>query len=102
MRKRGSDMDSKDSRKQQRGSFSPWAVTALVAMLAVVICTGAIWRSEVYKKALEQRERDFNAQVNEEKRKTAEDFEEKYRADRVSYQVMARRIEMEKNKSKAK
>jgi len=52
------------------------------------------------KRILQKSEEDFKKQLSMEQEKIRKDSEEKYRADMVSYQAMAKRIELEKNKTK--
>lgn len=53
-----------------------------------------------FKQALEKKEVELNTQITQEKQKAYKDLEEKYQADRVSYEAMAKRLELEKQKIK--
>ena len=70
-----------------------WVMIGVV-VVAVVVCLAALRRSEEYRQRLSVRDRDFEVRVNEEKKKIAEDLDEKHRADRISYEAMSRRIDL--------
>ena len=42
---------------------------------------------------------EFNQRLEEERKKIEQDLEEKYQADKVSYDAMAKRLEMEKQRA---
>ncbi len=86
--------------RRQVGFISPWIVSALVAVVAVVVCSWVIHQRDAYKKELARSEQNFQTRVDAEKVKIVEDLEEKYRADRVSYEVMARRMEKSQDQLK--
>ena len=46
-----------------------------------------------------EKEKDFESRLNKEKEIIREDMQEKYQADMVSYEAMAKRLELEKNKA---
>lgn len=53
-----------------------------------------------YKIQLERKNTEVTNRIKEEKKKVYKDLEEKYQADRVSYEAMARRLEIEKKKAR--
>ncbi len=54
----------------------------------------------ILKTSIDKREVKFQKQLESEKEKIMKDLEEKYRADIVSYRAMAKRLEIEKKKTK--
>jgi len=52
------------------------------------------------RKADITKKQELDLKVSQEKELIKKDFEERYRADRVSYKAMAKRLEMEKQKAK--
>jgi hypothetical protein len=83
------------------GAFLPWIVVLLVIIVAGVICVISVMKSEHYAKELAKRDQEFAATVSGEKVKIQEDLEEKYRADRISYEVMARQMARQANSQRA-
>ena len=49
--------------------------------------------------SLDKREQEFEKKVEVEQKKIREDLEEKYQADMVSYEAMAKRLALEKERS---
>lgn len=85
-------------KKLNRIGISGLGVTAVIIVVgAVVVCFWAFHQRDIYKNQLEVRNRDFQAEVQSEKLKISEDLEEKYRADRISYEVMARQMASQRN-----
>jgi len=52
------------------------------------------------RKADIKKKQELALKVSQEKELIKKDFEERYRADRVSYKAMAKRLEMERQKAK--
>lgn len=77
-----------------------WIVVGLVVIVAAVVCMLLIRQSDHCKKELVLRDQTFQVRVDAEKVRITQDLEEKYRADRISYEVMARRIEKSKDQIK--
>lgn len=71
------------------------AVTALIILTVIVINNHRI-TSQVVKQELSKKEWAFSEELSKERKFIARDLEEKYRADQVSYQAMAKRLEIEK------
>lgn len=76
---------------------SEWIVVGLVVIVAIAACMLVISQRDHYKKELVLRDQTFQARVDLEKVKITEDLEEKYRADRISYEVMARQMAKHQN-----
>ncbi len=77
------------------------------AILVCALCVVTVYlfiRSSMVKKTYEQEieKKDANMvqQINEERERTIKDMNEKYLADQVSYQAMAKRLEAEKKRIK--
>jgi len=83
------------------GKFLLAAAAAVVALL--VLAAGVYFRSAYIRnrlnEALANRESELNAMVAKERSKIYKDLDEKYRADRVSSQALAKRLEIEKQKT---
>ena len=76
-----------------------------LAILILGIITLYLYRNtlglkENFKKELLGKEAELTGRLAKEKAKIYEDLDEKYRADMVSYQAMAKRLEIEKGKVK--
>lgn len=76
-------------------------------VVILAFCGGLFWIFTIYQKIEKVRqeknfikEKEFNERLAVERGKIEEDLEEKYRADRVSYEAMARRLEMEKQRAR--
>jgi Tfp pilus assembly protein PilO len=80
-----------------KAAVSPWIVTVMVVVASVFVCAMA-WHKVVQTEAkLRACHEDTVVQVAVEKKKIAADIDEKYRADRISYEVMARQMARQQN-----
>ena len=59
-------------------------------------------RAADLRRRLTQKDAELAGRVEQAKQAVAKDLEEKYAADRVSYQAMAKRLELEKLKTAGK
>lgn len=73
-------------------------VIVFLAALAVRLET----RAADLRRRLTQKDAELAGRVEQAKQAVAKDLEEKYAADRVSYQAMAKRLELEKLKTAGK
>jgi regulatory protein YycI of two-component signal transduction system YycFG len=76
-----------------------------VCIIIISLGLGYLFLTNAHlKKSLEefskQKESEFSARIQKEKEFIRKDLEQKYQADIVSYQAMAQRLEMEKQRSK--
>lgn len=72
-------------------------VLVLIA-LSFGLYTKTLATKENLKKAVEKKDIELSTKVKEERQKVHKDLEEKYQADRVSYEAMAKRLEIERKK----
>ncbi len=75
----------------------PWVITGIVIVISIVVCSVAWKKSDTCRAETIKVREDMQGIVQVEKKKAAADIEEKYRADRISYEVMARRMAREQN-----
>lgn len=83
-------------------------ITVLILIIIAVLITGignyfyfTNFRLKKEIKELDKKkEVEVNRRIIEERNAIKKDLEEKYQADRVSYEAMARRLELEKQKVK--
>ncbi len=77
---------------KEKGAMSPWVVLVLVVMASIVVCAAAWLRAESLRGELKSCRQDMSIQLEEGRQKAVASIEEKYSADRISYEVMSRRI----------
>jgi len=70
---------------------------ALIVIMAGLIMQG-IKACNAYKEELARSNAEISQRLSAEKQNISRDLEEKYRADQVSYQAMAKRLELEKKR----
>jgi hypothetical protein len=86
--------------QNEKAAVSAWVVTAAVVVVSVAVCVMAWQKTGQYSAALKACREDTRAMVAVETKKAAADIEEKYSADRISYEVMSRRVaEMDARKN---
>jgi len=75
---------------------------AVVAVLAVFAVYSLITINRLNTKLSRlnaEKEKEIGARLNKEREVIRKDIQEKYNADMVSYEAMAKRLEIEKNKA---
>ena len=79
----------------------PWMITGIVIIAGAITCSAA-WRNAAECRAgLKAELLDRQVVMAAERKKAADDVSEKYRADRISYEVMARQAARQQNALKA-
>lgn len=76
------------------------AVIVILGIFSVYLYAKTSGLKTDLKKELEKKDIEINTMMVKEKEKVRKDLDEKYRADRVSYEAMSRRLEIEKKKAK--
>lgn len=75
------------------------SVTVLILGILTIYSYGTNLRfRENIKQTLQEREEIFREQLTQQREIARKDLEEKYKADKVSYEAMSRRLEVEKGK----
>jgi len=74
-------------------------VLAVTAGIAVYLTVSGMQIRRQALISIDLREREFQAELVRETERLKQDLDEKYRADRVSYRALARRLEIEKQKT---
>jgi hypothetical protein len=69
-------------------------------MITLYLYSNTIGLKENFKKELLGKETELASRLAKDKVKIYKDLDEKYRADKVSYEAMAKRLEIEKGKVK--
>ena len=77
---------------KEKGDTLPWVISGVVVVISVAACSLAWIKAGEYRAELKKVRQDLQATVQVEKQKASADMEEKYRADRISYEVMARQM----------
>lgn len=80
--------------------FGGIGVFLVLILVALVLCLHARRLKCEVAAQYQQREQDISKQAQIERKKIYQGLDEKYRADRVSFEAMSKRLEMEKKKVK--
>ena len=75
----------------------PWSITGLVIIVSIVVCSMTLMKAEKSRVELIKARKDTQAAIVEESKKVAADMEQKYQADRISYEVMSRQFAGQQN-----
>lgn len=103
-----------DEEKEQEEKKRAWVesrphkvflVAGGITILILAIVTLYLYRANMglvtmFERALEKKETEFIEKLRSEKDVLRRDLDEKYRADKVSYKAMQKRLEIEKEKAK--
>jgi putative transposase len=73
-------------------------VVMVMGLLTLYLYARGVESRDRYRKELAKKEAEINMRLNKEREFIHKDLEEKYHADMVSYQAMAKRLELEKQK----
>jgi REP element-mobilizing transposase RayT len=85
---------------KNRTNFILAGATVLLVLVCAVLYKYSLAQKDEFQKELKNKEQAINAKVAQEKKKIYQNLDEKYRADQVSYQAMAKRLEIEKRKAR--
>ncbi len=72
----------------------------ILGILTLYLYSNTLGLKENFKKELSVKETELTSRLAKDKKMIYEDLDEKYRADKVSYEAMAKRLDIEKNKVK--
>lgn len=75
------------------------AVIAVLGIFNLYLFVNSLGLKKSFKQELEHKKVELETRLKEEKAKVAQDLQEKYAADMVSYEAMAKRMELEKKKA---
>lgn len=82
------------------GAHKVFLIAGSLAILVLSVITVYFYRTNLgLEHVLQKKETEFGEKLSAEQEKLREDLEEKYRADMVSYEVMSKRLEIEKKKA---
>jgi len=72
----------------------------VLGILTLYLYSNTIGLKENFKKELSGKETELTSRLAKDRKRIYEDLDEKYRADKVSYEAMVKRLEIEKGKVK--
>ena len=80
-------------------------ITILIFFILLILIIGGGYifnmQFKMTKEGLEKKEEEvFKARIAQERKAIQKDLEEKYRPDMVSFEAMAKKLEIEKNRTK--
>ena len=88
--------------EQKRNNISSsWMITGVVAVISVILCSVAWIKVGESRAALAKARQDAQVALEAQRKSVIADMEQKYQADRISYDVMARQIAVLQEKLKA-
>ena len=79
----------------------PWMITGVVAVISVILCSVAWMKVGESRAALAKARQDGQAALEAQRKSVIADMEQKYQADRISYDVMARQMAVMQERLKA-
>jgi REP element-mobilizing transposase RayT len=85
--------------QRSRLVYASTAGLIILALLAGYLYQRTVAIRKKYRNEMAKRNLELQRQMDDERKKVMQDLEEKYAADRVSYEAMARRLEIEKKKA---
>ncbi len=77
-----------------------WYFVVLLLIVIAYLGIGNLFLRHSLESIKSSRNQDFNALLQKERQAIIKDVEEKYKADMVSFEVLAKRIQIEKQKNK--
>lgn len=104
VRKQASEMEAAEAKKTGEGHRRLVYVSLAGAVVLAVFTFYLYGKTAVmrkkYRDEMARKNQELRDRMAEERKKVVKDLEEKYSADRVSYDAMAKRLELEKKKAK--
>lgn len=89
---------AEEHKRQRRFILAGGAAILVLGILNLGLYAVALGLRQNFRKELERKNMELTSRLAGERQKVYKDLDEKYRADKVSYEAMHKRLEIEKNK----